>query len=97
MGRAVPKRWRSVCCMLCPMRVLACLRRRAEYLCSTHMAIARLRSMRARPRHTCLSTFTGQRLTAVLGYPGRPKVERLPAHIRPLIGLIQAGFLPAIE
>ena len=44
MGGAVPKRWRSVWCMLCVIHVWARLCRRAAYLCSTHMAIARLRS-----------------------------------------------------
>ena len=44
MGGAVPKRWRSVWCMLCVIHVSARLCRRAACLCRTHMAIARLRS-----------------------------------------------------
>jgi hypothetical protein len=38
MGGAVPKRWRSFCCMLYAIPVSACLCRRAAYLCSIHMA-----------------------------------------------------------
>ena len=85
MEGAVSKRWRVryVCCKICDIPVAARLCRRAAYLYSTYTALACLRSMRDRRRHThtqlyaCLSTFTGQRLTAVLGYYGRPNVDRL--------------------
>ena len=55
MGGAVPKRWRSVWCMLCVIHVSGRLCRRAVCLCRTHMAFARLASMRDNIRHTSFS------------------------------------------
>ena len=39
MGGAVPKRWRSVWCMLCAMHVWARLCRRAAYVCCLHRSL----------------------------------------------------------
>ena len=52
MGGAVPKRWRSVWCMLGVIHVSERLCRRVAYLYSTNTAFARLKSMRDSSRHT---------------------------------------------
>jgi hypothetical protein len=55
MGGAVPKRWRSVWCILRAIHVSAAFAGEPRISNSTHTALARLESMRDRSRHTRFS------------------------------------------